>query len=98
MTPIGKNQLRLLRQLGPHLMLVVGDKLSASMVKRGLLQSAASDGDAFFHLSPNGLRALADAIDAGLVEPLQLPKKDTGDSGSTNRSTATEREPKRPAP
>lgn len=66
---LGKNQLEMLTVLGcPGRFLVVPDKLSDSMVKRGLLHSV----DGFVCITPAGLRALADAVEAGTVK--QQPK------------------------
>lgn len=66
MARIGKEQLRLLVSLGsPTMMLVVGDKVSASLVRRGLLQD--DDKGGFCRITAAGLRALADEMEAGRV-------------------------------
>lgn len=62
--PLGKHQLDLLAKLGGLTMaIVVPDKISASLVRRGLLD-AEPDGS-FAHINAAGLRALAAEIDAG---------------------------------
>lgn len=64
--PLGKNQRDLLAKLGGVTMsLVVADKLSDSLVRRGLL-SAEPDGS-FARITPLGLRVLADELEAGRV-------------------------------
>lgn len=64
---LGKHQLKLLAGLGsPFTMLVVGDKLSASLVKGGLL--VATRADSLFRITPAGLRELAAALDRGDLE------------------------------
>lgn len=66
---LGKNQLeRLLGLAQPGMMLVVGDRLSHSLVKRGLLAPRDPKNiDAFHGITPAGLRVLADAFEAGLL-------------------------------
>jgi hypothetical protein len=60
---LGKHQRDLLGKMaGIWLALVVGDKVSASLVKRGLL-TAEPDGS-MAHITPAGLRLIADEIDA----------------------------------
>lgn len=64
---LGKLQIKLLAGLGsPFTLLVVGDALSASLVKRGLL--VATRGDSLFRITPAGLRELADVLDRGDLE------------------------------
>lgn len=63
---LGKEQRRLLSVLSNiHCAMVVGDKLSASLVSRGLL-AAEADGR-FARITPAGLRRLADEIDADRI-------------------------------
>lgn len=76
--PLGKHQLRLLLQLGsPGMRLVVGDRLSRSLERRGLLRATGGpvktdDGrdlpPGLFQITPAGLRALADALERGQLE------------------------------
>lgn len=69
MRPLGKNQLeRLLTLASPSMMLVVGDDLSGSLIKRGLLTPNFPDTpEAFHRITPAGMRVLADAFEAGLL-------------------------------
>lgn len=69
MGPLGKNQLHWLLVLGsPARRVVTGDRAVRSLVKRGLLKAAGSDGDSIFQITPDGLRALADAHERGDLE------------------------------
>jgi hypothetical protein len=70
MHPLGTRQLeRLLGLASPSMMLVVGDALSASLVGRGLLAPHFPDqADAWHRITPAGMRALADAYEAGLLD------------------------------
>ncbi|WP_158669952.1 hypothetical protein [Bradyrhizobium guangdongense] len=69
----------------PSCLMVVGDSVSMSLVKRGFLKPHFPDrADAWHRITPAGLRALADAFEAGALDhlmrkfpPLQLP--DIGD-------------------
>ena len=68
---LGKHQIRLLVQLGtPALMLVVPDRLSRSLEKRGLVASRSKRTDGFIGITPAGLRALADLYDAGKLDKI----------------------------
>jgi hypothetical protein len=64
---IGAQQLqRLITLSSVGCMLIVGDRLSKSLVKRGLL---ADDGKGnWCRITPAGLRALADEMETGRVE------------------------------
>lgn len=68
--PLGKLQLEKLMGLSsPSMLLVVGDAVSSSLVKRGLLAPAVPDRpDAWHRITPAGLRALADAFEAGRLD------------------------------
>lgn len=73
---LGRNQLeRLMGLASPGCLLVVGtDKVSRSLVKRGLI--APKDGNdrfAFLGITPNGMRVLADAFEAGELEQFMKP-------------------------
>lgn len=64
---LGKHQLCLLATMGsPFNLLIVADKVSRSLERRGLLapHSLKKDG-ALFGITPTGLRALADALERG---------------------------------
>lgn len=61
---LGLNQLDLLAKLGsPLTMLIVGDALSDSLLARGLVRQDRKRRGIV--ISPAGLRALADALEAG---------------------------------
>lgn len=73
---LGKNQLqRLLGLASPGMLLVVGDdRVSKSLVARGLI--APRDGTdrlAFLGITPNGMRVLADAYEAGELAQFMKP-------------------------
>lgn len=68
---LGKRQLeRLLSLARPSSLLVVGgDDCSRSLVKRGLVKPIKpSNPDAFLQITPAGMRALADAFEAGQLD------------------------------
>lgn len=67
MRSLCKKQLAALRSLGPNLVCIIGGNEHRSLLKRGLLEALGSDGDSFFAITTNGLRALADALDAGTL-------------------------------
>ena len=75
MRPLGKLQLeRLLGLASPSMMLIVGDSVSKSLVKRGLLRANFSDKpDAWHRITPAGMRVLADAYEAGQIEQFMKP-------------------------
>lgn len=73
MTRLGKNQLRLLRGVGINAAVVVPDPTTRRLCELGLMKSKP-DGS-FAHITPDGLRALADAADAGQVELFVMPTK-----------------------
>lgn len=50
--------------------MVVGDALTASLCKRRLMAAAHPNGRSLVHLTAAGYRAVADMIDAGLVDPV----------------------------
>lgn len=63
---LGPKQLALLHMLaGPGTALVVADKLSHSLCARGLAQTMVVGG--CVRITPAGLRALADAAEAGRI-------------------------------
>lgn len=79
MAQLGKNQLQFLAGMAHvNSAVVVPDKLTKALVKRGLLVALASDGESCLAITPDGYRAIADALGAGsLVRP---PLKDWGKS------------------
>lgn len=68
--PLGKNQLeRLLGLASPCSLLVVGDgRVIQSLVKRGMLKPKKGDPKAWLQITPAGMRALADAFEAGALD------------------------------
>ena len=75
MRPLGKLQLeQLLGLASPSSLMVVGNAVSKSLVGRGLLSPYFPDNpDAWHRITPAGMRALADAYEAGQID--QFMKK-----------------------
>lgn len=79
---LGKHQLCLLATTAsPFNALIVKDGVAASLAKRALLaphfagkKGVDSGDDSFFGITPAGLRALADAYEAGQLEQFLDPK------------------------
>lgn len=73
--PLGKLQLeRLMGLASPSCLMIVGDAVSGSLVKRGLLRPNFPDTpEAWHRITPAGLRALADAYEAGLLAQFMKP-------------------------
>ena len=68
MSRLGAQQLDLLVFLArPTSAMVCADRLSESLRRRGLVRNLADDG--MVQITPAGLRAIADAWDAGRIEP-----------------------------
>ena len=70
---LGKRELRLLRTLGAAHAVVVPDRLTRRLVEKGLCE--AEDDGSFCRMTPAGLRALADAADAGRITLWIMPTK-----------------------
>lgn len=68
--PLGKLQLeRLMGLASPSCLMIVGDKVSESLVKRGLLKPHFPDNpEAWHRITPDGMRLLADAFEAGQLD------------------------------
>jgi len=67
----GKHQIRLLAQLAtPALMLVVPDRVSRSLERRGLVAPRSTRTDGCIGITPAGLRVLADLFEAGKLEKM----------------------------
>jgi hypothetical protein len=65
---LGLNQIDHLRANGAYgRFLIVPNKVTHSLVRRGLMEFCAEDRDSFAHITPSGLRALADEIEAGRI-------------------------------
>lgn len=74
---LGKHQLCLLATMAsPFSLLVVGDKLSASLASKGLLEPRGRKdlSEGFLGITPTGLRSLADALERGDVEQFFAPE------------------------
>ena len=76
---LGKHQLSLLATMAsPFSSLIVTDRVAESLVKREFLSphfaSQRMGEGSFFGITPMGLRALADAYEAGLLEQFLDPK------------------------
>lgn len=73
--PIGKLQLeRLMGLASPSMLMVVGDAVSKSLVRRGLLKpNFPETPDAWHRITPSGLRALADAYESGKLAQFMKP-------------------------
>jgi hypothetical protein len=70
MRPLGKLQLeRLMGLASPSCLMVVGDKVSKSLVTRGLLKPYFADNpEAWHRITPAGMRLLADAFEDGKLD------------------------------
>ena len=76
MRPLGKHQLQRLMGLASpgSLLIVAGDELSKSLAARGLTAPKLKNKpDAWHGITPKGLRALADAMEAGQLEQFMRP-------------------------
>jgi hypothetical protein len=89
--PLGKLQLEKLMGLAsPTRLLIVGDAVSRSLVKRGLLKANFSDSpDAWHRITPAGMRVLADAYEAGELARFMkpFPKRRNSEHPSTDGGT-----------
>ena len=75
-TPLGREQLqRLMGMSSPAMLLVVADdRVSKSLAKRGLTAPKfPAEPHAWHRITPAGMRALADAYEAGLLEQFIKP-------------------------
>lgn len=73
---LGKHQLALLAAMGnPGMIALTAGKVARSLARRGLLQAYGRSSSAL-QISPAGLRALADAHGAGLLQQFmrEVPK------------------------
>ena len=76
---LGIRQLELLRAVGTHCAVVVIDPLARRLCDLGLMKEARPN--SFAHITPDGLRALADAADAGRIELFKLKDWKRGEKG-----------------
>ena len=90
MRPLGKLQLeRLMGLASPSCLMVVGDAVSRTLVKRGLLKPHFPDNpDAWHRITPSGLRELAAAYEAGQLDQFMktFPPERSNDPGQPVRS------------
>jgi hypothetical protein len=67
---LGNKQANMLAALAGRWALLVADRTARGLIKRGLLAEARPGGPC--HITPAGLRALADAAEAGQVELFKM--------------------------
>jgi hypothetical protein len=72
MARLGKNQIDFIAGMCLGRACIVGDKLMRSLAKAGAMKALGSDGDSFYVLTADGLRAVADAIDSGAIPPVTM--------------------------
>lgn len=72
MARLGKNQLKFAAGMCLGRASIVGDKLLRSLARAGCLQPLGSDGDSFYVITAEGLRAVADALDSGAIPPVTM--------------------------
>lgn len=66
--PLGPKQIEALRIFRPGSFAIVGDKQLRRLAQLGLLKAHGPEGDSFYGITSAGLRALADAADAGRLD------------------------------
>jgi len=69
---LGKRQLQFLRGVGVGAAVVVPNRYSRRLCEVGLMKAHGADGS-FAAITPAGLRALADAAEAGRITLFQMP-------------------------
>jgi hypothetical protein len=72
---LGKHQLELLRNLGATSAVVAPDKTTRRLCALGLMHAHGGKDGSFAAITPAGLRALADAVDAGKIRLFKMPEK-----------------------
>lgn len=72
---LGTRQLELLRALAITRALVIHNKISRRLCEIGLMKAMGEDGNSFICVTPAGLRAIADAADAGRIELFRMPER-----------------------
>lgn len=73
---LGARQLELLRSVGITSALVVPTATSQRLCELGLMRPNGRDGS-FASITPAGLRALADAAEAGRIKLFVMPRRKT---------------------
>jgi len=76
MSGLGPRQLALLRVLCGPVAMIGTNKTAAGLVSRGML--VTSPPGSFTHITPAGLRAVADAAEAGRIVLFTPPSKEGG--------------------
>lgn len=79
MRPLGSKQLSLLQSLTCGFSVVIADEVTRSLCKRGLMKEAMPG--AFVSVTADGYRAVADAMDRGLIVMRSSAQK-TEDGGA----------------
>lgn len=74
MMALGTRQLETLRGVGTMGALIVGTPRTRRLVELGLM--ASEPNGSFARITPDGLRALADAVDAGRIDLFVMPGKE----------------------
>lgn len=73
MARLGRKQLTFLANMaGTGFAVVVGDAFIRRLVAHGCLRPLGPEGDSFFVVTPAGLRAVADALDAGTIPAVTI--------------------------
>ncbi|MBS8228165.1 hypothetical protein [Vannielia litorea] len=70
---LGMRQLEMLKYIGTTGALIVPDARSQRLCALGLLHSHGENGS-FAAITPDGLRALADAVEAGRIALFTMPE------------------------
>lgn len=71
---LGIRQLDRLHAVGTHAALIVPDRISRRLCDLGLMKAHGAEGS-FSAITPAGLRALADAAEAGRIELFRMPER-----------------------
>jgi len=71
---LGPRQLHMLKAVGFTAALVAPNPISRRLCELGLMNAGRADGS-FAHITPAGLRAVADAAEAGRVSLFVMPEK-----------------------
>ena len=76
---LGPKQLALLRALGTQYAMMVTDKLASGLVSKGMMAEAEPGFSCY--VTSKGLRAVADALDAGKLDyPFPTPNPSRGEA------------------
>lgn len=74
---LGKRQLEILLSVGCTSAIIVPTPITKRLCEIGLMKSHGPDGS-FASITPAGLRALADAVDAGSIQLFVMPERRPG--------------------